>query len=95
MKLVTEYLADAANFEQLAAKESDPASKEQLLKQAAAYHRLAEKRAKALGFCSHPSLHRPLNVPSLMRRYASRTCARSAALRRCIPSRACKWLHRG
>ncbi len=49
MKLVTEYLADAANFEQLAAKESDPASKEQLLKQAAAYHRLAEKRAKALG----------------------------------------------
>ncbi len=49
MKLVTEYLADAANFEQLAAKESDPARKEQLLQQAAAYHQLAEKRAKALG----------------------------------------------
>ncbi len=48
MKLVTEYLADAANFEQLDAQESDPARKEQLLQQAAAYHRLAEKRAKAL-----------------------------------------------
>ncbi len=49
MKLVTEYLGDAANFEQLAAQESDPAKKEQLLQQAAAYHRLAVKRAKALG----------------------------------------------
>ncbi len=49
MKLVTEYLADAANFEQLASQESDPAKKEQLLQQAAAYHRLAVKRAKALG----------------------------------------------
>ncbi len=49
MKLVTEYLADAANFEQLAGKESDPGVKEQLLQQAAAYRRLAEKRAEALG----------------------------------------------
>ncbi len=48
-KLVTEYLADAAHFEQLAAKESDPARKEQLLQQAAAYQQLAEMRAKALG----------------------------------------------
>ncbi len=48
-KLVTEYLADSAHFEQLAAKESNPARKEQLLQQAAAYHQLAEKRAKALG----------------------------------------------
>jgi hypothetical protein len=49
MKLVTEYLADAANFGQLATMETDPAKKEQLLQQAAAYHRLAEKRAKTLG----------------------------------------------
>ncbi len=49
MKLVTEYLADAAKFEQLAALEQDPQVREQLKKQAAAYHNLAEKRAKQLG----------------------------------------------
>jgi hypothetical protein len=49
MKLVTEYLADAANFERLAATESDLAMKERLLNQAAAYRKMAEKRAKALG----------------------------------------------
>ncbi len=32
MKLVTEYLADAANFEQLAALEQDPQVREQLKK---------------------------------------------------------------
>lgn len=45
MKLVNEYLADAANFEQLAKTESDPAMKERLLKQAAAYRKLADKRS--------------------------------------------------
>ncbi len=49
MKLVTEYLADAAKFDQLAALEQDPQVREQLKKQAAAYRKLAEKRAKQLG----------------------------------------------
>jgi hypothetical protein len=49
MKLATEYLADAATFERLAESESDPDVKEQMLKQAAAYRSLAEKRAKSLG----------------------------------------------
>ncbi len=49
MKLVTEYLADAAKFEQLVALEQDPQAREQLKKQAAAYWKLAENRAKQLG----------------------------------------------
>ncbi len=49
MKVVTEYLADAAKFEDLAAAETDPALKERLLEQAAAYRKLAEKRAMSLG----------------------------------------------
>ncbi len=49
MKLMTEYLADAAKFDQLAALEQDPQVREQLKKQAAAYRKLAEKRAKQLG----------------------------------------------
>ncbi len=49
MKLITEHLAEAAKFERLAKEESNPALREQLLKQAAAYHKLAEERAQALG----------------------------------------------
>jgi hypothetical protein len=49
MKLVTEYLADAAKFERLASAETDPKLKEQLLKQAESYRKLAENRAKGLG----------------------------------------------
>jgi hypothetical protein len=49
MKLVTEYLADAANFDELAASEQDAQVREQLQNQAAAYRTLAEKRAKQLG----------------------------------------------
>jgi hypothetical protein len=49
MKLVTEYLADAAKFERLASAETDPKLKEQLLKQAESYRKLAESRAKRLG----------------------------------------------
>ncbi len=49
MKLVTEHLAEAAKFERLAKDESNPALKEQLLNQAAAYYRLAQERAQALG----------------------------------------------
>jgi hypothetical protein len=50
MKLVTEYLVDAARFERMAAESSDAALKEQLTKQAAEYRKLARKRAAALGF---------------------------------------------
>jgi hypothetical protein len=49
MKLVTEYLADAAKFERLARSEADPALKKQLEDQAAAYRELAAARAKDLG----------------------------------------------
>jgi hypothetical protein len=49
MKLVTEYLADAAKFDQLAALEQNRQVREQLKEQAAAYRKLAEKRAKHLG----------------------------------------------
>jgi F0F1-type ATP synthase membrane subunit b/b' len=49
MKLVTEYLADAAKFDQLAALEQHPQVREQLKEQATAYRKLAEKRAKQLG----------------------------------------------
>jgi hypothetical protein len=45
MKLVTEYLERAVHFERLAAAEKDPAVKEQMKKQAEAYHKLAAKRA--------------------------------------------------
>ena len=49
VKLVAEYLADALKFEQLAAQEKDEDLKLSLLQQAAAYRKLAEKRAKELG----------------------------------------------
>ena len=49
MKLVAEYLADALKFEQLAAQEKDEDLRLSLLQQAAAYHKLAETRAKELG----------------------------------------------
>jgi hypothetical protein len=46
MKLVTEYLQQAVQFEQMAKEASDPTLKEQLLKQAGEYHRLAKKRSR-------------------------------------------------
>ena len=49
VKLVAEYLADALKFEQLAEQEKDEDLKLSLLQQAAAYRKLAEKRAKELG----------------------------------------------
>ncbi len=61
VKLVTEYLADAAKFDQLAGLEQDPQVREQLQKQAAAYRSLAAKRAEQLGFAtlSSPSCGSP------------------------------------
>ncbi len=45
----SEHLAEAAKFERMAKDESNPALKEQLLKQDATYYKLAEERAQALG----------------------------------------------
>lgn len=49
MKMLTEYLERALEFERLAASETDTTFKEQLLKQAASYRRLAAKRAEEYG----------------------------------------------
>jgi hypothetical protein len=49
MKLVTEYLADAAKFDELARLEQNPELREKLERQAAAYRDLAANRAKKLG----------------------------------------------
>ncbi|WP_038950362.1 hypothetical protein [Bradyrhizobium genomosp. III] len=49
MRLLTEYLDRAVALEGLAAGEPDSAFKSQLLDQAAAYRKLAAKRAKDFG----------------------------------------------
>jgi hypothetical protein len=57
MKLVTEYLQQAVQFERTAEEANDPTLKEQFLRQAHDYRRLAKKRA----LCSacHSRLRRP------------------------------------
>jgi hypothetical protein len=52
--MLAEYLENAVKFEQMAAHEEDTKLKANFEKQAAAYRRLAEKRAKEYG----------LNTPS-------------------------------
>jgi hypothetical protein len=49
MKLLTEYLERAVNLERLAASEPDSTFKTELLNQAAAYRKLAAKRAQQYG----------------------------------------------
>jgi hypothetical protein len=49
MKLIAEYVERAEHFEKLADGEADPVLKDELLKQAAAYRKLARKRAALLG----------------------------------------------
>lgn len=49
MKLIAEYLERAHQFERLASRETDPKVKVDFEKQALAYHKLAEKRAKETG----------------------------------------------
>jgi hypothetical protein len=49
VKMLTEYLERAIEFEKLAASEENGAFKAQLLKQAADYRRLAAKRAMEYG----------------------------------------------
>jgi hypothetical protein len=45
MKMVAEYLEKAIHFEQLAARETDPKLKADLLSQAQSYRKLAADRA--------------------------------------------------
>ena len=47
MKVVTDYLKRAVEFEALAAREKNAWFKVDLVRQAAAFRKLAEKRAKA------------------------------------------------
>jgi hypothetical protein len=54
MKLVAEYLERVVHFERMAAEADDPNLKQQLLEQAAAYRKLAEKRAELLGKSPRP-----------------------------------------
>jgi hypothetical protein len=49
MKLLTEYLERAVNLERLAEGEQDERFRAQLLGQAAAYRRMAAKRAEEYG----------------------------------------------
>lgn len=49
MKMLTEWLERALEFESLAAREQNETFKAELLKQAAAYRKLAAKRAKEYG----------------------------------------------
>ncbi|MHB8268805.1 hypothetical protein [Bradyrhizobium sp.] len=48
MQKLAEYLENAQQFERLAADEPNPAIKDQFKKQAAAYRKLAERRARFL-----------------------------------------------
>jgi hypothetical protein len=48
MKLIAEYLEKAIDFERMAVMETDSVLKANLLKQAAAYRKLAEERAQRL-----------------------------------------------
>ena len=55
MKLITEYLEQASQFDCMAAEEDNPDLRTKLLKQAEAYRKLAEKRAADLGLPLPPS----------------------------------------
>jgi hypothetical protein len=54
MKMLAEYLEHAIEFERMADQTEDGALKEQFLKQAEAYRKLAEKRAIQTGFRKPP-----------------------------------------
>ena len=54
MKLLSDYLESARQFERLAAAEENAAARKQLQDQAKAYYRLAEKRAKAINVALPP-----------------------------------------
>jgi hypothetical protein len=48
MKMIHEYLERSVQFERMADEADDPSLRQQFLKQAAAYRKLAEKRAADL-----------------------------------------------
>jgi hypothetical protein len=54
MKMLADYLEKAIEFETMATQEKDPALKAELEKQATAYRKLAEKRAKEYGLKMPP-----------------------------------------
>jgi hypothetical protein len=60
MKLLTEYLERAVSLERLAAGEQDSKFKAQLINQAAAYRKLAARRAEQYGL----PLPSPPEIPS-------------------------------
>ena len=55
MKMIAEYLENAAQFERMAADESNIELKSKFLKQAEDYRRLAAKRATQLGVPMPPA----------------------------------------
>ena len=55
MKLISEYLEHARQFERLAAAETNPKAKKQMQDQAEAYHKLAKMRAVNLGLPMPPA----------------------------------------
>ena len=54
MKMLAEYVENAIKFEKLAAEEKNPVLKVNFEKQAAAYRKLAEHRAKTYGLKMPP-----------------------------------------
>ena len=48
MKMIAEYLEHALQFERMGSEATDTALKESMLKQSAAYRKLAEDRAKRM-----------------------------------------------
>jgi hypothetical protein len=59
MKMLAEYLEHAIEFERMADQTEVGTLKEQFLKQAEAYRKLAEKRALRIGFGKPPPQSRP------------------------------------
>ena len=59
VKLVSEYLEQVVHFARMAAEATDPKLKESLRQQAAAYRKLAEKRAADLNLP-------PINLPAVI-----------------------------
>lgn len=57
MKLLTEYIEHALQFERLSREESDPKLKADFDKQATAYRRLAAERATKYGLPAPSSPH--------------------------------------
>ncbi len=55
MKILADYLEHALQFERMANETANDALKEKLLKQAADYRKLAEKRARKLGLPPPPA----------------------------------------